>query len=216
MTKKKIVLAIIISFSAMALFKFCSWSIIPTYVAWKYSRNEPALKVIPQTLHLPSPGASDEMALSHFGYSFNVPRDKIKQENKIEDIGVRIVFQSGKAIYIENPAKSIRYTEEMLTKASLKNKEKTIQVLGKETLSSDFQFVRAILNTTPDDLSVFVTPAKASRTSILLSLKRLFVMKWVTGMYYFVHDGTKGFQIGFSSDSKGVDLHFFDKDVDRH
>lgn len=76
------------------------------------------------------------------------------------------------------------------------SREKLDKIFNEETLSSDFIFQKTILNTTPDQIKLFMPKREIIKTYVYLTIKDLaFSFIEPKNNYYFENTYTKGFQL---------------------
>jgi len=86
----------------------------------------------------------------------------------------------------------------------------TNQLYGAQTIQSSYDFDRALLNTTPSQLTYILPGKKVVRTAVLLMLKPLGTLDAQTGLYSFETDHLRGFQNGDPKKTKTVMVEVFD------
>jgi hypothetical protein len=92
---------------------------------------------------------------------------------------------------------------EMVDKIDIKQyKEKANiieQLYGKDTLSSDFMFIKAILDVTPSNVKLLMPKKEFVKNYTMITLKEImFPFAEVGKVYYFENNYLKGFQFGSS------------------
>ena len=181
---------------------------------WFRTNGEPGFEAVPKKLNIEAGIIStDTTALSCYGYSFKVPWEVIEREDIIEN-GTLITFMGGNSICINN-SKSLSKPNRFLS-GSLESwlpfyRTKLIEILDSNTLESEYLFMKACLEATPNELTIFTTKDKALRDCFFLEVKLSHTLLSETGIYSFELPAYKGFQLGTPDKSSRVSLHLFDE-----
>jgi hypothetical protein len=93
-----------------------------------------------------------------------------------------------------NPEKAANIKESFL--ANDEKRKVAMQVWGEKTLESNFTMTKAMLETTPAQMSVFAPRAKVIGPGILLMLKIIYAAGGETGIFAFDTPTVRGFQMG--------------------
>ncbi|MFQ5520145.1 MAG: hypothetical protein ACE5FK_02005 [Candidatus Methylomirabilia bacterium] len=177
-------------------------------VSWKKPRSEnPELYILPQRLHLPSEPQFAGTRLSYFGYDLEAPWTDIETEDAGKSFA-RISFKSGQGIVVFNPAESIDLIAEFMAQ-NPDDADRTLSVFGPDAMKSNYSLYQAILNATPDELSIFMPKRDAIKLPILLILKRALLANAESGMYAFEFRDLRGFQFGNPARTNRVIIHLF-------
>jgi hypothetical protein len=165
------------------------------YFGWKY----PEIWQVPAELPDTSVSNSAGQKLSYLKCEFEVPwSDLDGQETKLFNGWQTIAFQTGKNIVLQTfPAK-----ERLGSLATLGQKvdaealRKLRHLYGDETLRSDYEFTRAVLELTPDSVSIFMPRKEAVRAMMLLLLKQFMMHDADSGIFSIQTSHFRGFQFG--------------------
>jgi hypothetical protein len=166
--------------------------------------------VAPQPLADYSVSSAPTLALSYFGYEFEVPWNA---GFKVKAIGkgglVQLQFDSGQNITFIVPGNQSGLLSEIVQDRSL-NMANLQLFLGDLTNSSAYDQQAALLSTTPKSVRAFGPRTQAVRGVTLLTLKAIAVGPGLaTGVFSFEFPDKRGFQIGDPQKSKRVDLEVF-------
>ncbi len=170
----------------------------------------PELYVLPYRLEVPSELKFAGRKLSFFGYDFEAPWTDVEKEDTRQSFA-RILFKSGKAIVVFNPAEGVDLVDEFMEK-NPEYADNMVSVFGHETMKSNYSLYKAILNATPNELSIFMPKKDVVRLSILLILKPMLLVNAESGLYSFEYQDLRGFQFGNPARTSKVMVHIFDKD----
>jgi hypothetical protein len=159
------------------------------------AKSDPVLWVIPQALHDSTLAKQPGLKLSAYGYEFEVPWGDIDKDKTMSGVSLSVYyFRSGSFLMFLNP--------EMVPNAKeifLSDDEKrrlAMQVWGEKTFESNFTLTRAMLETSPAQMSVLAPRAKVLGLGILLMLKPSTAMGGETGIFAFETSTIRGFQMG--------------------
>jgi hypothetical protein len=182
-----------------------------TFLVWRMKKEaaeNPMLAMVPVPLSDHSISTAPGTTVAEFGYQFEVPwkMNEPKRENSLA------IFesQSGEEIVIFwDPAKKQGFVRTMKDSLGIPIKDMA-QLYGAQTIQSSYDFDRALLNTTPSQLTYILPGKKVVRTAVLLMLKPLGTLDAQTGLYSFETDHLRGFQNGDPKKTKTVMVEVFD------
>jgi hypothetical protein len=177
-------------------------------MAWNTGRKMPSAKVVPVELNDVSINHAPGTTLSYFGYAFEIPWKGIDAA-KSKTIGTiqLITLQSHMAILVS----SIPPRAFVASVAKMAGGDKILErEYGDFMVSSDYNFQRAMLNTTPRTVSPFGSRAADVRGSMLLLMKAISMpSQGSSGIFSVKNQYFRGFQYGDPRTSTGkfsVDL----------
>jgi hypothetical protein len=188
---------IVVGFTYLYLLAFGSPRLLT-----KRDFNNPAMWKAPAAIPDLAISTGSGMKLSYFGWGFEVPWKDLDL-SKTKPIGKppwqwqAIGFRSGRRIiFIRRPA---NYWSKVLFPPGDSYTEKAyIRWLVGADASSDYTFMRAMLEATPDQLSSFTFRGESSRLTLLLMFKSTEVVVHNSDSCTFMIDAScfKGFQYG--------------------
>ena len=182
-------LAIIVFFCIFGVQSIMWWKVR------KFGKSNPVLWVIPLALRDSAPSKLPGLKLSIYGYEFEVPwRDIDKDKTRSEDSSTIYYFRSGAFLMFHNPARTANAKEIFL--ADDEKRRVATQIWGEKILESNFVLTRAMLATSPPQMSVFAPRAKVVGLGILLMLKPITAVGGETGIFAFETPRIRGFQMG--------------------
>jgi hypothetical protein len=161
------------------------------------ARKLPFIRLTPVALTDLSISMAPGMKLSYVGYEFEVPwtdldetRSKVVGGNK-----AIIVFRSGNVLSVwSGPPHELR---DGLLKEWKMDRETLVRVFGPESVDSDYDFVRTILEATPQSVSVFGSRRRAVSQGMLLMIKAICVPGDPdSGIFAVRGEEFRGFQYG--------------------
>ncbi len=182
-----------------------------TLEARHLARTAPFVKERPGELPDSSVSHATGRQLSYFAYEFEVPWDDV-DEGKCRIIGGNkaiIVFRSGNVLSVwSGPPHD--FVNSTLSNMKI-DRDRFRQLYGDEALQSDFAFQRLILNTTPDQITPFISKGLAANRASLLLLKALSAPRGSDSGVFAVTAGEfNGFQFGLPQSSPhGFDVELF-------
>lgn len=183
------------------------------YVFLKYYRiysvdKNPYLYIIPEYRNIANsktPSVNSE--LTYDGLKISTPWGK-PLDGKIIGSYMIFTFQNNKKIMLDEKFKesfvdtlngNVKYKfEDNLELKKIKdNKANIEQFYGKENVSSNFMFYKAILSATPKDIKFTMSKKELLRNHALLTFKEIYHIANESGkIYYFENSYLKGFQYG--------------------
>jgi hypothetical protein len=191
---------------------------LQTFVIWetrRVGRQEPVVWTKPVQLSDLSISQTPGKGLFYFGYEFEVPWADIDEE-KTKVVGTNkaiIVFRSGNTIsfWIGSPNSLVN----SLSGDGKIDRNSLRRLLGNEVTQSDYDFKRAILQTTPDQFSLLTPKTVAIQQETLFSMKAITMPKGAESGIFLVNTSEfKGFQYGRPQASlKNLRVDLFNSDV---
>jgi len=166
-------------------------------------KDDPALWETPVALQNLSTSSAPGKKLSYLGYEFEVPwNDLDEQKTKLVGSWQLIVFHSGKYLIFA-----------MLP--PIASETKLSRFNGNEASDSDYEFRRAMLETTPAKIGLFTSQGEATRGISRLLMKSVDILanNGQSGIFLIENGNFRGFQYG-NPDSRPheiVDDLFADK-----
>jgi len=210
------------------------YSIAPVALSFYAAKEAPAVaSVVPVDLQDKSISIAPGSKLAYLGYEFEVPwtdldetKTTLYPKEKADKFRVDLRFRSGLRLVISAiPPRSWANQLSSELTASPQNLE---SVFGRETMSSDYRFVKTLYEFTPDKMNHWSALQGArSRQELLLVMKSLALPKEAeTGIFNLRNSDFRGFQEGnprvrqskilvdlYSySDQGGVELMFVQDD----
>jgi hypothetical protein len=175
------------------------------------ARKLPFIKLKPVELTDLSISLAPGMKLSYFGYEFDIPWTDIDKE-KTKIIGGNkaiIAFRSGNALSVWSGPPH-EFMNGLIEQGKI-DRDTFRKVYGDEALQSDYNFVRRILETTPDSVTLFSRRKTAGSQEVLLMVKAICVPGDPNSEIFAVQGKAfKGFQYGRPlSPPKLLDVELF-------
>lgn len=161
------------------------------------ARKLPFVKQTPTGLADLSISRAPGMKLSYFGYEFEVPWADIDTE-KTKIVGGNkaiIAFRSGNVLSVwSGPAHE--FMNGLLEQGKI-DRDTFRKIYGDEALQSDYNFMRLILETTPDRITLLSSQKTAASQAVLLMVKAICVPGDPnSGIFAVQGKDLKGFQYG--------------------
>jgi hypothetical protein len=212
-------IAIIIAGAYLWLFGVQSMCALTVrYWSWKM----PVVARTPVELSDSSTSNTQHKKEAYFGYEFEIPWDDA-DEQKDRTVGSIHVsaFQSGNAFWFSTfPPKDL---VNGIMKTAHLEPGTLRQFYGEDATQSDYSFKRKMLQTTPREITPFVSRKQAVAGQMMLLVKALSISSADAGIFSIRTADFQGFQFGspqsrpykitaelYSSDG-GIDLIFFQK-----
>jgi len=199
---------------AVAIALCVSYALIfgkPTYIVWTIkmeAAKNSRLWVVPIPLPNTSISQGKGITENFFGYQFEVPWQKGEQK-QLDSIAL-VFSQSGQeAVSFFNPGGDRGFIRMMKETPGLRVGYLN-PLYGRENVQSDYEFVRAALNTTPSQLSLFLPWSKEVYAANLLRMKEAFILGPQGGLYSFEFGQLRGFQHGDPVRDKNVLVDAYD------
>ncbi len=175
------------------------------YTKWNV-RAKPELWIVPTPLTNLTIQRSTGEKFFYLGYDFESPWSAVKLEKKYATIAI-VYFSEGQFISISKGVDTIRVMQEEATKRH-RNLEVT---LGDEVMHSNYALRSAILNLTPRDLRLLLSPREMVANSVLLMLKPIYITTAKSGLYSFQIERLRGFEEGAPGQAKVIKIDAFDE-----
>jgi hypothetical protein len=182
-----------------------------TFLVWRVKKEvaeNPSLAMVPVPLSGTSISTAQGTTLTKFGYQFDVPW-KMNEPKQGNTIAIFASESGQEAIMFWDPARKQGFVKMMKDSSGTAAKEMT-SVYGAQTVQSDYDFDRALVNTTPSELSYVLPGRKVVRAAVLLMLKPIEMIDAETGFYSFETEHLRGFQNGDPAKAKNVIVKAFD------
>ncbi len=161
------------------------------------ARKMPVVKKVPVELPDLSVSQASGKKLSYFGYEFEVPWDDI-DEVKSRTIGGNkaiIAFKSGNVLSVWSGSPR-EFVNTVLSSGKI-DQDTFRQIYGDEALQSDYALHRIMLETTPDEITPFVSKRDAISRAVLLVMKGISSPRGSESGVFSVKAGEfTGFQYG--------------------
>jgi len=157
--------------------------------------KDPALWKTPVALQDLSISIAPGRKVSYLGYTFDLPwSDLDEQRTRLYKGWQLIAFHSGRSIFFAALPSSASETA-----LSRRN--------GDETINSNYAFVRAMLEMTPEKIGLFTPEREAVRgiTQLLLKSTQILVNNGESGIFLIQNKNFRGFQYG-NPDSRPYDV----------
>ena len=191
----------------------------------------PVASVVPTELKDKSVSQAPGTKLSYFGYEFEVPwsdldetQTKLYPKDKPEKFMVDLRFRSGLRLIVSAAPPGI-WSKQLSTEFSASTQ--TLEsVFGRETMKSDYSFVRTLWEFSPDRMNHWVgLHQPMNKDEFLLIIKSIALPKAAeTGIFDIQNQSYKGFQLGnprvrqdgiivdLYSDEGGIEMKFIQED----
>lgn len=174
--------------------------VIAPYINYKFSKDKvPNAYITPiqRTVTASEADVKGHQEFTSYGLMFGVPW-KEKPEKIERGSAIFFKFPDKKFVVLFDP-ESIPPPREILLKGNPNDVEKVKAFFGEGILDSNYDFYSHILNTSPDQITIFTPKKEAMSKAILVVLKTVLVITPSGGniIYSFVTDNNiKGFQWG--------------------
>jgi hypothetical protein len=175
------------------------------------------LRETPQPLH-PIPANSDRgMTLVHAGFGFEVPWEDLDLANCKFGGNIAIFkFRSGRTIDFFGPGNNHEDLLSTLEKSTGTSGGELRRLFGEDATKTNYAFLRAMLEETPDNVTPFESQREAARSGMLLMVKAISSVGGETGLFKLKSKAWNGFQFDDPSKKpKRVTLELYDSQ-DRH
>jgi hypothetical protein len=182
-----------------------------TLEARNIARQTPVVKRDPVELPDLSISRAVGRKLSYFGYEFEVPWDDV-DEAKSRIIGGNkaiIPFRSGNVLSVWSGSPH-DFVNAALSSGTI-DRDTFRQIYGDKALQSDYFFHRIMLETTPDQVTPFISKRLAVTRSMLLLMKGISAPRGANSGIFLVRTGDfSGFQFGRPpSSSSGLSVELY-------
>jgi hypothetical protein len=188
------------------------------------TRKMPVVRLAPVQLTDLSISRSPGRKLSYFGYEFEVPWADMDEANSkmIGDNKAMIAFRSGNSLSVWQGSPRA-FVNSLLSNDKI-DQSTLRRMYGDEALQSDSALYRTILETTPENLTPFISQGDAVSRAILLIVKGTIMPRGsVSGIFAVKAGEFSGFQFGrpanpsdelsvrLFSDSSSLNFIFYQK-----
>ena len=186
------------------------------------SRKTPDVTRLPVPLPDLSVSKVPHKKVSYFGYEFELPWDDVDEQKSKTNRTVHLsCFRSGDAFWFSTfPPRS--FVNEIMEEGNF-DPQRFRQMFGDKAFESDYGFHREILETTPSQITPFISRHQAAAGQLLLMFKGISMPRAHSGIFSIQGPELQGFQFEnpktqpfsvtdelYSSDG-GIDLIFFQK-----
>jgi hypothetical protein len=182
----------------IALIAFACFFGVQSFLWWRVKQLEksnPVVWVIPQALRNTVPAKQPGLKLTVYRYEFEVPWTDIElDKTRSGDFVTVYYFRSGPFLMFMNPEKAVNAKAIFL--ADDEKRRVAMQMWGEKTLESNFTLTKAMLETSPTQMSLFAPRGKVVGLGILLMLKIIPATGGETGIFAFDTSTIRGFQMG--------------------
>lgn len=199
---------------AVAIALCVSYALIfgkPTDIVWtmkKEAAKNSHLSVVPIPLSNSSISQEKGTTENFFGYQFEVPWQGGEQKQR-DSIAFVFSQSSQEAVSFFDPGGDRGFIRMMKETPGLRVGYLN-PLYGRENVQSDYEFLRAALNTTPSQLSLFLPWSKEVYAANLLRMKEVALLGPQTGLYSFEFGQLRGFQQGDPVRDKNVEVEAYD------
>ncbi len=190
-------------------------------VRYQY-RNVPEVKKTPRPLSDQSISSVPHKTISYFGYEVELPWDDVDEQKDRTGGSIHVsAFRSGNAFWFSTfPPKNF---VDLIMKESNLDEQRFRQFYGDEAFESDYGFHKKMLQTTPSEITPFVSRRQAASGMLLLLFKATSMPKADSGIFSIRTAGFEGFQFEspqtrpfritdeLYSDIGGIDVMFLQK-----
>jgi hypothetical protein len=226
---RRILITVVVTLAVA--FVGANW-IVPVALSFYAAKKAPAIsRVVPTDLKDQSMSDAPGKKLSHFGYEFEIPWDdlgesqtKLHPTNKPEKNRVDLRFRSGLRLLVT--AIPPRQWAKDLPADFKVSPEVIDAAFGHETMKSDYSFIKALYEFTPDKMNHWEFSHQGlNRDEFLLIIKSIALPKAAeTGILKLQNQNYRGFQQGnpqvrqdeivvdLYSDEGSVEIIFLQKD----
>jgi len=182
----------------------------PRLIVYYYlHRDEPVFTLTPQSLSDHATNAQEGRSFSQFGYEFEVPWKDVDRVDNLKSVA-RIYFKSGPVLIFFDPQKRIDRIKAL--DATTQNGNALRVLFGPRAPISNYELLKAILSTTPQDVSPLTGTNDLFRNSMLLTLKLSELPNGVSYLYSIETPSFRGFQKGDPlHDKKVIILDLFNR-----
>jgi hypothetical protein len=212
---RRILITVIVTLAVV--FVGVNWIVPVALSFYAVKKAPPVTRVVPTDLKDRSVSDAPGSKLSYFGYELEIPwsdldkaQTKFYPANKPEKTKVDLRFRSGLRLLISAIPPQVWAKE--LARDSNVSPETSEAVFGHETMKSDYSFIKALCEFTPDKMNHWGFAQRgANRDQFLLIIKSIALPKSAGAGIFKVHSQTyQGFQYGnpqFRKDDIVVDLY---------
>lgn len=192
-------IAVLVALTWMYGLQFRNW-----YRAREEKKTHPSLSLIPRPL--PGGGETNEKqtTLTEFGYQIDVPWPTVGTRRL--ETTTAYLFAGGRGLTWWNPEK-LKSTLQLMRNAVEQTNRPFHDFLGART---EYDLLRSEFNTTPDQLSPFLSKSEAYRRGMLLDLKGVELLRGPAAIYSFQSNELRGFQLGDPAKDRRIEIRAFD------
>jgi hypothetical protein len=190
-------------------------------VRYQY-RNVPEVTKTPRPLSDQSISSVPHKTISYFGYEVELPWDDVDAQKDRTEGPIHVsAFRSGNAFWFSTfPPKNF---VNLIMKESNLDERGFRQFYGDEAFESDYGFHKKMLQTTPSQITPFVSRRQATSGMLLLLFKATSMPKAGSGIFSIRTESFEGFQFEspqahpsritdeLYSDNGGIDVIFLQK-----
>lgn len=200
-TLRRILITIVVTLAV--IFVGVNW-IAPVALSYYAAHTPPPVaRVVPTDLNDHSVSPAPGTKLSYLGYEFEVPwtdldetRTKLYPTNQPEKTKADLRFRSGLRVLLT--AVPPREWVNGFPKEFKVSPEKIEADFGHEAMTSDYSFIKAVYEFTPDKMNHWTVAKRGvNRNEFLLMIKSVVLLKSAdTGIFDLQNSSYKGFQQG--------------------
>lgn len=211
--KKLIITIFFVIFGIIIIISATSGGVI-ILMKTKFSETKaPEAYITPILREIETPGPDRFREFSYYGLTFKVPWTQIT-EIKERPGAVLLKFPYEKTIAIIDTRDQPGLVASLLGDKSEETK-RIKDFFGEQILKSDYIFYKNILESNPNQITIFMPKKEATARSVLIVLKTVLIKgvlgeSKVKGVYSFTTDNIKGFQFGSPGEINRVYIEFFD------
>jgi hypothetical protein len=204
---KRVGIALLVVFAVLWLVAWIGDAVVRQMAPWQTARDlgrdDPHLSLLPIALPDTRLATLDGLRIERFGFSFQVPWKVIDRQKDLKGLSV-LAFKGGGSVMIMDPSLSLDTLKLVRSDAGL------AQIVGQETLRSNYALTAAGMVATPGQVKWWRTAHGNARNMFLLSMKMTALHG--LGPIYSLHSGElRGYQEGDPSVSPySVRLNLFD------
>jgi hypothetical protein len=226
---RRILITVVVTLGVV--FVCLNW-VLPVAASFYTAKKAPPIaRIVPIDLKDKSVSEAPGMKLSYFGYEFEVPwsdldetQTKLYPKDKPEKFMVDLRFRSGLRMMVSAVPPGV-WSKDLSTEFSAS--PQTLEaVFGRETMKSDYSFVKTLWEFSPDRMDHWVGFHRPmNKDEFLLIIKSIALPKAAeTGIFNIQNQSYRGFQLGnpqvrqaqilvdLYSDEGGVEMIFGQKD----
>jgi hypothetical protein len=177
------------------------------FSAKRWLTREPTLAQVPQTLNVPALDKPTGTHIEFFNYECMAPWKgpaKTDQQNDWVDF----TFPDGAKLRAYSP-ESQANSLEVFKGTDQAQQERATRLFGKHPFDSNYDLYVAVYNTTPSQLTSFMSRQESERVNTLLLWKANFDMQLPGGTFRFEANDLRGLQFGDPAASHAVFLRAF-------
>jgi len=175
--------------------------------ARRWQQQDPGLAVVPQTLNVPAIDKPNGTHVEFYNYECEAPW---KGPAKMDDKGdyIEFAFPDGPKVRTYSPETQANSLE-VFKGTDPAAQERITHLFGGHPFDSNYDLYTAVYNSTPTQLSSFMSRQEAERVNTLLQWKANFDNQLPGGIFRFEANDLRGFQFGDPGASRAVMLRAF-------